>query len=394
MAIYRPKYPEKRRDPQTGELVKTGKLIESGVWWCYFGFAGKCYRESTKQTLKTLAVAFEKQRRREVERQYAGVPAEATAKERIRSVTEALAAYQKGYRIGHREKSIAWVSERAAHVKRLLGSVVLLDLTEDRVRAYMRVRLAEGAGNRTINMEVDTLARATSREWRQLWPRLTRLEERHDVGRALSADEEAAILAAAEANTSPFIARFIRAALATGMRAGEIRTLQAGRLDWKARSLRVGRAKTEAGTGREIPMNDTLYEALSQQVAWLTEQFGKPRPEWYLFPSYGEARCPSDPTRPVATLKTAWESVRAEAGVRCRFHDLRHTALTKMAEAGVPESTMKALAGHMSMAMIERYSHIRMQAKREAVEALALPARNSKVDSKVSPKRQLRVVRK
>jgi hypothetical protein len=43
-----------------------------------------------------------------------------------------------------------------------------------------------------------------------------------------------------------------------------------------------------------------------------------------------------------------------------------------MAEAGVPEETMKALMGHMSRAMIERYSHIRMQAKRAAVEALEL----------------------
>ncbi len=41
-----------------------------------------------------------------------------------------------------------------------------------------------------------------------------------------------------------------------------------------------------------------------------------------------------------------------------------------MAEAGTPESTMLALAGHMSRAMLERYSHIRMAAKREAVEAL------------------------
>jgi hypothetical protein len=41
-------------------------------------------------------------------------------------------------------------------------------------------------------------------------------------------------------------------------------------------------------------------------------------------------------------------------------------------EAGVPESTMLALMGHMSRAMLERYSHIRMAAKRTAVDALAL----------------------
>lgn len=56
--------------------------------------------------------------------------------------------------------------------------------------------------------------------------------------------------------------------------------------------------------------------------------------------------------------------------MRCRFHDLRHTALTKMAEAGVPERVMMALAGHLSRAMLERYSHVRMKAKREAVETM------------------------
>jgi Phage integrase family len=58
--------------------------------------------------------------------------------------------------------------------------------------------------------------------------------------------------------------------------------------------------------------------------------------------------------------------------VNCRLHDLRHTAATKIAEGGTPESTMLSLLGHMSRAMLERYSHIRMAAKRTAVEALSL----------------------
>ena len=72
-------------------------------------------------------------------------------------------------------------------------------------------------------------------------------------------------------------------------------------------------------------------------------------------------------------LKTAWDSIRKDSGVSCRLHDLRHTAVTKLAEAGTPESTMLSLVGHMSRAMLERYSHIRMAAKRTAVESLAAP---------------------
>ena len=59
-------------------------------------------------------------------------------------------------------------------------------------------------------------------------------------------------------------------------------------------------------------------------------------------------------------------------GLECRLHDLRRTAATKMAENGTPEATMKALLGHMSTSMLERYSHIRMDAKRTATESLNL----------------------
>ena len=77
-----------------------------------------------------------------------------------------------------------------------------------------------------------------------------------------------------------------------------------------------------------------------------------------------------DPTIPWKIINSSWDRIRNLANVDCRLHDLRHTIATKMAEAGTPASTMLALLGHMSRAMLERYSHIRMAAKREAVKAL------------------------
>ncbi len=64
--------------------------------------------------------------------------------------------------------------------------------------------------------------------------------------------------------------------------------------------------------------------------------------------------------------------MRTDAGVECRFHDLRHTAFTKMVEAGVPEGVIRALMGHVSRAMMDRYSHVRMEAMGTAVESLSL----------------------
>jgi len=56
-----------------------------------------------------------------------------------------------------------------------------------------------------------------------------------------------------------------------------------------------------------------------------------------------------------------------------RFHDLRHTAITKLAESLTSEQTIMSIAGHVSRRMLEHYSHIRMEAKRAAVEAISQP---------------------
>jgi integrase len=54
-----------------------------------------------------------------------------------------------------------------------------------------------------------------------------------------------------------------------------------------------------------------------------------------------------------------------------RFHDLRHHAITELAESGESEQTILAIADHVDRRMLERYSHIRMEAKRKALEALS-----------------------
>jgi len=67
------------------------------------------------------------------------------------------------------------------------------------------------------------------------------------------------------------------------------------------------------------------------------------------------------------------EKLRAAAGPpELRMYDLRHHAITRLLEdEDVSGRTVIDLAGHVSRAMLERYSHIRMRTKREAVDALA-----------------------
>lgn len=239
-------------------------------------------------------------------------------------------------------------------------------------------------------MEVGELSRAIGQPWSILWPKTRKLEERKDVGKALSPDEEAKLLSVARDNPSPnrsqLIDPFVRIALLTGMRSGEIVSLTWGQVDLHKRVVTVGRAKTVSGTGRQIPMNGELFDVLSAHVGWFVHRFGETNANLFLFP-FGKPT-PNDPTRPITDITGAWDGLRKRSGIRCRFHDLRHTAATKMAEAGVPESTMLSIMGHMSRAMMERYSHIRMMAKREAVESLTTGGRNSNTIPTIPPTAQ------
>jgi len=53
-----------------------------------------------------------------------------------------------------------------------------------------------------------------------------------------------------------------------------------------------------------------------------------------------------------------------------RFHDGRHTALTRLAEAGKPDWVIQAQLGHVSAEMMKTYSHVRREALNDPAAAL------------------------
>jgi len=56
---------------------------------------------------------------------------------------------------------------------------------------------------------------------------------------------------------------------------------------------------------------------------------------------------------------------------KLRFHDLRHHAVTELAESQASEQTILSIAGHVSPRMLAHYSHVRLEAKRRAVDVLS-----------------------
>jgi integrase len=353
MAVYKPK--------RKGDASK--------FYVCEFVIHGKRIQESTGTTSKTVAKEYEKGRRAELERAAAGMPTEQKAN-RIRTVAEVVKPYLEAYELSHRAKSVLFSKGRLEHVCRVLGKVLLSDLTEDRIRGYIRQRQGEKVSGRTINMEVGELSRAIGHPWSLLWPRVRKMEERKNVGRALSSEDQHTLLDGLKDRRTPHLSTLVPLLLLTGIRAGEALSLTWGQVDLIDRTLTVGRAKTSNGTGRMIPINDELGGILATHRAWFVERFGEPAASHNLFP-WGKP-VPSDPTRHATDITWGWDELRKDTGIRCRLHDLRHTFATRLAENGVSESTMLALMGHMSRAMLERYSHIRMAAKRDAVSGVTL----------------------
>jgi integrase len=345
-------------------LFKRGK-----IWWYEFLFARRRVRESAKTTSKTVARLAEQKRRRQLEDGFNGV--EDNREERIRSIKELGRAYLDDYRLRH--KSIVFAEYAVGNVIRHLSALMAVDVTEQTVTAYQTTRLKEGAAPKTINEEVGFLLRLLGEAGDVIRTRLRRrkalkLAVRSGLGKAYTPEEKAGMLAAAKAARSRAIHPALMLALNTGERDAEIRGLQWERVDLAKAIVTVGDSKTEAGEGRTIPMNSALLEAMVEYAKWYTKRFGTIQPEWYVFP-FGKPQ-PKDPTRPMVTLKTSWNNVRKKAGVTGRWHDNRHTLITDLAESGAGDETIRDIAGHVSKQMLKHYSHIRMEAKRKALEAI------------------------
>jgi integrase len=337
------------------------------TWWYRFRFGGRIIHESSRSTSKTVAREAKKQRRRQLEESWNHITRRTLPPPFEKAATEWLKGREG--RVAASTLTIGRISVK--HLLPAFGSKLLCDIAPKDIEAYQRDRLSEGAQGRTVNIEVQALRQVliANKHWKHLEDEVHSLRERKDVGRALTPEEESRLIdACAETDSACYTAVVL--ALNTAMRKDEICRLQRKQVDLFGRRLTVGKSKTEAGTGRLIHLNASAVRALAD---WLG-RFQGCQPSHYVFP-----RCENkqiDPTRPTAGWRTAWRNACKRAGLKIRFHDLRHTAITKMAEGQNSEETIMAIAGHVSRQMLEHYSHIRNARKRVALDGIATPLPN------------------
>jgi integrase len=121
---------------------------------------------------------------------------------------------------------------------------------------------------------------------------------------------------------------------------------------------------------RLIPLTGVACSALARLRA-RAESFGSVEPTHFVFAGFvpkftfsgkkvvGYSVTEFDPSRHVNSWRTACRALTKKAGFPgFRFHGLRHCTITSPAESGAADSTIMAIAGHVSRKMLERYSHV------------------------------------
>jgi integrase len=358
-----------------------GTFKRGSVWWYEFMFRGARIRESSHSKIRSVAERLERERRRGLELGTGGL----RRVDGPLSVSRAVDAYRK-LREPHWAPRTRGIQEGSwKHLEPVFGKLLLSDIQPQHISRYQRQRQKEGASGRSINIELGLIRQVMihHRVWQQIAPDVKMLREREDVGRALTRDEEVCLLSAAKKSASRSLYPAVLLSIHTGLRNEELRLLQWRQIDFLREEVMVGKSKTSGGEGRIVPLSDTALRCLKD---W-RGQFPNAVPEHSVFPSEryglhgakgtfgGEVKVYEfTPETPIAGWKSSWTTCRKLAKIDCRWHDMRHTFISRMGENRVADQTLLALAGQLSRKVLERYSHARNESKRAAVKMLDIPS--------------------
>src|SRR5579862_3217152 len=255
-------------------------VFKNGRFYHYeFQLDGRRHRGSTGTACKPQAIKEERRQRQRLEKTYSQVIEEEAREQERKTVQFAADEFLKDYRARHHSPTFAEYALR--HVKRHLGRSLVVEVTPNVVKRYQADRLNEKAGAKTINDEVLLLLRICGDQGELIRAKLRRekalkLATPPSPGRAYTADEKARMLAEAAKLRSKNMYPALVLDLNCGLRDKELRELRWRQIDLvHKKTLTVGKSKTEAGTGRVIPLNDTVLAALETHAAWYVRRFGK-----------------------------------------------------------------------------------------------------------------------
>jgi len=166
-------------------------------------------------------------------------------------------------------------------------------------------------------------------------------------------------------HADPVTADMIWFAALTGLRRGEMLALRPDQIHEDIIALG---ANTKSGKPRGIPMPPRAVKIARKRLPWGVHH---------------------------ETLRKRFETAREAAGMpNVRWHDLRHTYASWLAQSGQPMSAIRDLMGHSSLAVTDRYAHLAPHHLRAAVATLPNGERVGKNKTKISKKPVVRRTKK
>lgn len=333
---------------------------DSPYWWIkYTDASGKTAYESAGTADRKEAEAFEAKRRLEVHQQRKwGIQPEHTFDELMVRYLEAT------------NDEVRSPERTAFAVKRLqpyFTGMVLERLKRAGISGYIEVRKRAGVGPATINRELDMLSAAINYA-RKRWDwnignPCSGMSLREPEGRLrwISRAEADALISEAEKDMkSPHLADFIRAALNTACRKGELLELSWDRVDLRAGVIHLEGHHTKSGKRRVVPLNEEARKAMLGRARFRA-QFC-PASQWVFAHKDGER---------VKYMQKGFQSACKRAGIdQLRVHDLRHTCASWMVQQGASMMEVRDVLGHSSIEMTERYAHLAPERLKSAVGVL------------------------
>ncbi len=336
---------------------------KSSIWWASFtGPDGQRIRRSTGTTNRAEAKALEAKWKLETyrQRQWQAQPP--------RLFDELMLGYLKA--TAEVKRSADKDRMRTRHLRRLFGGRVMNDLQPMDVREYIAIRKDEGLSNATINREIALLSSAinyANREWDWELPNVAKgrkLKEGEGRMRWITREQAELLIQTAESEPkAQHLADFIRLALNTGCRSGELLGLEWQRVNLQERLMFLEAAHTKSGKRRSVPLNDMSRQAIVNRLRFRAKHC--PASPWVFARENGTQ---------IKAVKRSFKTACRRAGIAdFHIHDLRHTCAAWLVGIGVPLTEVRDLLGHASVVVTERYAHLSPDNVRAAVEKLDQP---------------------
>jgi len=259
--------------------------------------------------------------------------------------------------VGVNKNQMNWYVSKK--VNAAFGERLATEIEIDDVEDYIDSRLNTGAAHATVYHEFAfcrAMYNVARKRWRKEYGII--LNPFADAGfpnfnnartRFIDAEEEKAMLEAASPTWFRDVLIF---ALDTGCRRGEmLSAVWKNNVDMQRREIRIQASKN--GNYKVIPMTLRLHETLK------TRQKGVEHIGTLVFPYHELA------------VRGAWDRVLENTKITgVRFHDLRHTFGSRLAQQGVDILRIKELMGHKSINMTMRYAHLNTENLRAAISKL------------------------